>query len=180
MWATASRMALAPIIMLILVQPGEWAYWTSAVLFVLGSATDWLDGYWARKYNSQSVLGQLMDPIADKILVLGPLLMMLSIGRVDAVMVFLLISRDIFIAGIRSAAANQKIIIAAGPLGKWKTAIQMVSVTALLIYQPLLSVPVAEIGYYGLWLSVIFSLASAAQYTWNFARHSPSPSTRPL
>ncbi len=174
MIATLSRIAIAPVIMLILIQPGNWAHWLSASLFVLASLTDWLDGYWARKYHSQSVLGELMDPIADKILVLGPLLMLLSLGRVDALLVFLLLGRDIFIGGLRSAAAAENIIIAAGPLGKWKTALQMISLTALLIYQPVFSLPLAQIGYVGLWVSVIFSLASGAQYTWGYYQGPPA------
>lgn len=167
---TYSRAAAAPFILAVLMSGMVWAGWISAVLFVLAALTDWFDGYFARKFKVESNMGRFMDPIADKILVLGAIVMLLSMGRVDPIMVFLFLARDIFIGGIRSVAAANNLIIAAKPFGKWKTAFQMAAIPCLLIYDPLFGLPIADIGYYGLWVSVGLSLISGAEYTIGYYR----------
>jgi len=169
---TYARAAAAPVILGILMSGWSFAGWAAALLFVLASLTDWLDGMLARRYGVESNMGRFMDPIADKILVLGAIIMLLSMGRVDPVMVFLFLARDIFIGGIRSVAAANNLIIAAKPFGKWKTAIQMLAIPCLLIYEPILGIPLADIGYYGLWVSVGLSLISGAEYTIGYYRGS--------
>jgi CDP-diacylglycerol--glycerol-3-phosphate 3-phosphatidyltransferase len=164
MMITWSRMAAAPFMFLALYWENRWAGWITAIIFILGSITDYYDGYFARKFKVESNEGRLMDPIADKILVLAALVVLLAMKRVDAVMVTILLSRDILIGGIRSVAAAEQIIIAAQPAGKWKTAIQMSAIPCLFVNEPLLGLPLAIIGYYGLWLSVILSLISASKY----------------
>ena len=165
MSATYFRMIASLPIVLIVMFPFPNYSWVVAILFILASLTDWLDGYWARKYDSVSVIGKLMDPIADKLLVLGALIMLLSLGRVDPVMVLLLLARDIYIGGIRSAAAAESIIIAARPLGKWKTGVQMTGIPCLLLENEGLPLPLHFIGYFLLWVSVLLSLASGLEYT---------------
>ncbi|NJL25303.1 MAG: CDP-diacylglycerol--glycerol-3-phosphate 3-phosphatidyltransferase [Calothrix sp. SM1_5_4] len=167
---TYSRAAVAPAIPAILMSGFAAAGWVAAVLFILASLTDWLDGFFARRYKVESNMGKFMDPIADKILVLGAIVMLLAMGRVDPFMVFLLLARDIFIGGIRSVAAANNLIIAAKPFGKWKTAFQMVAIPCLLIYEPVFHIPLADIGYFGLWVSVGFSLISGAEYTLGYYR----------
>lgn len=166
---TYSRIVLTiPIVILILVGHN---YFIAAILFVIASFTDWLDGFLARKFSAESSMGKLMDPIADKILVLGALIVLLNVGRIDPIMVIILLSRDIFIGGIRSVAAANNIIIAAKPFGKWKTAFQMTSVPILLIsdYSHYFwDLPLEKIGYYGLWISVSLSLISGMQYTFGY------------
>jgi CDP-diacylglycerol--glycerol-3-phosphate 3-phosphatidyltransferase len=167
---TYARAAAAPLILGILMSGWTFSGWLSAVLFMLASLTDWLDGYFARKYKVESNMGRFMDPIADKILVLGAIVMLLAMGRVDPVMVFLFLARDIFIGGIRSVAAANNLIISAKPFGKWKTAFQMVAIPMLLVYDPLFGLPIADIGYYALWVSVGLSLISGAEYTVGYYR----------
>src|SRR5262245_53383671 len=167
---TYSRALLAPVILGILMSGWSWAGWVSAILFIIGSLTDWLDGYFARRYKVESNMGRLMDPISDKILVLSAIIMLLAMGRVDPIMVFLFLARDIFIGGIRSVAAANNVVIGAKPFGKWKTAFQMVAIPFLLVYEPILGLPVADIGYYGLWVSVGLSLISGAEYTLGYYR----------
>lgn len=162
---TYARAVTAPLILAVLMSGWTWAGWTSAILFILASVTDWLDGYLARRLKVESNMGKFMDPIADKILVLGALVMLLAMGRVDPIMVFLLLARDIFIGGLRSVAAANNVIIAAKPFGKWKTALQMFALPCMLIYEPIWRLPIADIGYYTLWVSVGLSLISGAEYT---------------
>lgn len=167
---TYARAAAAPIILGVLMSGWAWAGWASAVLFVVAAVTDWFDGMLARRFKVESNMGRFMDPIADKILVLGAIVMLLAMNRVDPVMVFLLIGRDIFIGGIRSVAAANNLIIAAKPFGKWKTAFQMVAVPCLLVYEPVLRIPLGDLGYFGLWVSVGLSLISGAEYTIGYYR----------
>jgi CDP-diacylglycerol--glycerol-3-phosphate 3-phosphatidyltransferase len=162
---TYARAAVAPLIVGVLMSGWTWAGWTAAVLFILASITDWLDGFLARRFRVESNMGRFMDPIADKILVLGAIVMLLAMGRVDPVMVFLFLARDIFIGGIRAVAAANNMIIGAKPFGKWKTGVQMVAIPCLLVYEPLFGIPIADIGYYGLWISVGLSVISGAEYT---------------
>lgn len=170
MFLTYSRAGAAPIILAILMSGWSGAGWAAAILFILASLTDWLDGFFARKYGVESNMGRFMDPIADKILVLGAIVMLLSMGRVDPIMVFLFLARDIFIGGIRSVAAANNMIIAAKPFGKWKTVFQMFAIPCLLVYDPLFSIPIADLGYFALWVSVGLSLISGAEYTLGYYR----------
>lgn len=135
--------------------------------------TDWADGYAARKLNVESNMGKFMDPIADKILVLGAILMLLDMNRVDPVMVFLFLARDIFIGGLRSVAAANQVIISAKPFGKWKTALQMIGIPCLLVYDRIFKIPLGDVGYYLLWLSVALSLISGAEYTIGYYKNAP-------
>lgn len=167
---TLSRVVAAfPLTLAVLAGP-PWSHWPAAIIFMIASATDWLDGYFARKFKTESTMGKFMDPIADKILVLAALILLLDLHRIDPVLVILLLGRDIFIGGVRSVAATKNVIIAAKPFGKWKTALQMISIPCLLIYHPELAfgVNIDVIGYVGLWLSVILSLISGVQYTYGY------------
>lgn len=171
MWLTYARAGAGPTILAVWMSGWMWAGWCSAVIFILASLTDWADGYLARKWKVESNMGRFMDPIADKILVLGAILMLLVMDRVDPIMVFLFLARDIFIGGLRSVAAANTIIISAKPFGKWKTGFQMCAIPCLLIYDPLFGIPISDIGYWGLWVSVALSLISGAEYTWGYYRN---------
>lgn len=167
MYATYSRIFIAPILMFILYLNHSYSGYLSAAIFILASLTDWLDGYWARLYKAESAMGKFMDPIADKLLVLAALIMLLHYGDVDPWMVFILLARDIFIGGIRSVAAANSVIISAKPFGKWKTAIQMIAIPFIFVKE-IGPFPVQDWGYWALWVSVVLSLISGIQYTWGY------------
>ena len=105
-----------------------------------------------------------MDPIADKILVTSVLVMLAYMIRIDPVMVIVILARDQFISGIRTVAAADGLIIDAKPVGKWKTALQMVAIPAVMIGEPVQGLPFDRIGYWVLWVSVILSVTSGVQY----------------
>lgn len=168
LWATLSRIFLCPPLMALMFMDAVWARWAAMFLFIAASITDWLDGHLARKYGVESTMGKLMDPVADKVLVSTALVMLVWFKRVDPVMVSLLLARDSLIGGVRSVAAAQNIIIAAKPFGKWKTGFQMVGIPALILDIQLLGLPVREIGYACLWISVILSLVSGYQYCYGY------------
>lgn len=164
LWITYSRIASVPILIaLINANDLMWDV-AAAFLFIIASASDYFDGYFARKFNAVSILGQFMDPIADKILVTSTLVMLVPINKIDALMVIIILARDTFIGGLRSVAAAENIIIAAKPQGKWKTALQMGAIPAVIIGDTWLGIPFMKIGYWILWISVILSITSGVEY----------------
>ena len=163
--ATTTRVIIAPFVLVGFYIPQyDYLKYVCAALFILGSVTDGLDGYWARKYNGVSDFGKFYDPAADKIIVLAAFITLLVLERISPVLVFLLLSRDFIIGAVRSAAASKSIVIDTKPLGKWKTAIQMVCVPILFINVNYFNLPLIYIAKIGLWVSVALSLASAAEY----------------
>ncbi len=161
----------------------------AAMIFAAASATDALDGYLARKFNLTSLIGKFLDPLADKLIVMGALVMLLYLGRVNAWIVFVILARDIIISGLRTIAMTEGMVIAAREFGKHKTAFQMVGIWALLIHYPHTvvtdeAVDFHRIGTYFLYISVFFSLLSAGDYFRSFFKtvlvaHSPSPAPAP-
>ncbi len=118
---TVARAASVPLVVLLF----AWnfhghAYWATAV-FCLAMATDWFDGRLARRHGRTSPLGSLLDPIADKVLVLGALVMLVGLGIVPAWMVALIVVREVLITGLRQAAIERGVVLAARDLGKLKT-----------------------------------------------------------
>lgn len=164
MWLTWSRVAICPFIVYCLTVNTFGAGVIAAVLFILGGITDWLDGSLARKWNVQTNMGRFMDPIADKVLVSSALIMMIPIHRAGAVLVLLLLVRDILIGGIRSVAAADGLVIDAKAAGKWKTALQMGAIPVLMIDFSFINLPIHQIATAVLWGSVALSMLSGAQY----------------
>lgn len=165
-----SRIMMVPVIVGML-YPNQ-VFWNvlAAVLFILTSITDYYDGYFARKFDATSTMGKFMDPIADKILITSVLVMLVPSDRIDPLMVILILARDTFIGGIRSIAAADQIIIDAKPTGKWKTALQMIAIPAVMIDQRVFGIPFEKIGYWVLWVSVILSVTSGFQYYWGYLK----------
>jgi CDP-diacylglycerol--glycerol-3-phosphate 3-phosphatidyltransferase len=134
-----------------------------------------LDGYLARKLGLVSVLGKLLDPLADKLIVMATLVWMVPMGRIPAWVVVVLLAREFTVTALRSVAASEGVVIAAGQEGKIKNALQMIGIITLLIGYPFhLSYPgtgidlgvvdMVHVGRMLVYLSLFFSMASAAQY----------------
>jgi CDP-diacylglycerol--glycerol-3-phosphate 3-phosphatidyltransferase len=157
----------------------ENAFFASLV-FAAASGTDFLDGWLARRFDQVSVVGKLLDPLADKLIVTGVLVMLVDLGRVSAWLVFVILAREMFVTGLRSIAATEGVVIAARDLGKQKTAFQMVGLWGLIVHYeyPVLWGEPASFHRIGLWcliISVGFSLVSAADYVRGFAREVRPP-----
>jgi CDP-diacylglycerol--glycerol-3-phosphate 3-phosphatidyltransferase len=163
-----SRIVVVPVIVALMFGGTLWHNVVAAGLFMLASVTDYYDGYFARKYQAVSNMGKFMDPIADKILVTSILVMLTTLQKIDPIMVILILARDNFISGLRSVAAADQIIIDAKPTGKWKTALQMVAIPAVIIDQRFLGIPFEKVGYWVLWISVVLSVTSGIQYFWGY------------
>jgi CDP-diacylglycerol--glycerol-3-phosphate 3-phosphatidyltransferase len=165
---TFGRIAFVPPVVIALHFDTYRAGVTAAAFFILASLSDFFDGYFARNYQAESILGKFLDPVADKLLVTAALVMLIPLSRVSALLVFLLLARDVLVGGLRAVAATQKFVIGAGWVGKWKTGAQMVAIPCLMIKEPLLGVPLLPTGQALLWVSLGLSIYSGAQYVWGF------------
>ena len=129
---TVLRILLTFLIMALLFIPGWIAKASALGCFLIASLSDWLDGYLARRWRQHSELGALLDPIADKVLVLGVLLAFVQLRLIPAWMVLIILFRELLITGVRLVAANRRVVLAAAQEGKHKTISQMVTILVIL------------------------------------------------
>jgi CDP-diacylglycerol--glycerol-3-phosphate 3-phosphatidyltransferase len=167
---TGARIAAVPVLMLLLFFPGPVASFMAAVLFLLAGATDFLDGFLARRHRLVSRFGKFMDPLADKLLVSAALIMLIPMGRVPAWMAFVIVGRELAVTGLRGLAASEGIILAPDRWGKTKTLLQMAALIGLILHYPYLGLDFHEIGMGLLWLALITTLASGVSYFLTFFR----------
>ena len=128
-------------------------------LFVVASLTDFFDGYLARKYNLVTDFGKLMDPLADKILVISDLVLFVELRYIPAWMSIIVIAREFLISGIRMLAAAKGEVIPAGKLGKYKTTSQMIVILIMIV------VGNQWYNYYLMLIPIILTLWSGWEYT---------------
>ncbi len=157
-WITFSRLLGIPFIIYGLQNPTSQARWICFTIFVVAAATDWLDGYLARKLNQVSDLGKFLDPLVDKLLVLAPLLSLIELGQIPAWGVFLILGRELAIAGWR---VSQPKISGANIWGKLKTVSQIIAIALLIApLSPQWELP----SLIAFWVSVALTLISGAIY----------------
>jgi CDP-diacylglycerol--glycerol-3-phosphate 3-phosphatidyltransferase len=175
---TMGRIAAIPFFVWLLDTPTPIRGFWACIVFTAAAITDVLDGYLARKLGVVSVLGKFLDPLADKLIVMAALVWLVPMGRIPAWIVVLLLARELSVTGLRSVAASEGVVISAGQEGKTKTALQMIGIVALLLGYPyhlsylgidLGVVDMVHVGQMLVLLSLLFSFASAAQYTRLFA-----------
>lgn len=165
---TLARIALVPVlVMAMYFETPEWDL-VAALIFALASITDYFDGYIARIQKSETIYGKLMDPLADKFLIISGLIMLMYTGRIQPVIVILLVCRELTITGLRALASAEGIIIAASPSAKWKTGTQMVAVIMLILNRDVFGWPVIRAGHTLLYISLAISLWSARDYIVGF------------
>src|SRR5215510_12373912 len=140
-----------------------------AAIFGVASITDWLDGYLARRRRQVTWLGQVLDPIADKLLTSAALISLVQLGVAPAWMVALIIGREFAITGLRSLAYTKGITIPASPLGKIKMASQVTAILLLILgWRP---IPwLSPIGHIALWVVMLAAVVSAVDYYRRFQR----------
>lgn len=161
---TLLRISVVPFLFILLSDPGKFWSLIIAVLFVIASITDFLDGYFARKYQMITTMGKFLDPIADKIIVNTAMILLIPINRIPAWIVAITIIRDLIVDVIRSIASSEGIYIQASILGKQKTVAQIIAVTALIIYYPFLGINTHLVGTAILYVAFIFTIYSAIDY----------------
>lgn len=159
------RIGLAPLMFVFLVNRdlslfeglhSSWLDYFAALIFVIASATDFFDGYIARNWDQKTQLGAILDPLADKMLTLAAFLGLMMIDRANAWAIFLILTREFFITGLRVAAMGEGKDIAASMAGKVKTVLQMIAIGFLMMNWPF-----AELL---LWVAVALTLYSGYEY----------------
>jgi CDP-diacylglycerol--glycerol-3-phosphate 3-phosphatidyltransferase len=167
---TLVRMFLVPLLVVVLLTEFEGRQIlgmskeiVGAGIFAIASITDWLDGYLARRRRQVTWLGQVLDPLADKLLTSAAFISLVQLGLAPAWMVALIIGREFAITGLRSLAYTKGITIPASPLGKIKMASQVTAILLLILgWRPL---PwLAPIGYAALWVVMLTAVVSAVDY----------------
>lgn len=149
----------------------DWREVVGVVIFLTAAATDWLDGFLARRRGEVTTLGTLLDPIADKLLTVSAFISLVELQVAPAWMVVLVVGREFAVSGMRSIAAARGLIIGASPWGKFKTGSQVVAITLLILTRTL-----DRWGRYGflgvaaLWVVVVLAMVSAFDYFVKFAR----------
>jgi CDP-diacylglycerol--glycerol-3-phosphate 3-phosphatidyltransferase len=138
--------------------------------FVVAAVTDWFDGWLARKLGQTSAFGAFLDPVADKLMVAAALVMLVKLGRVDAILAFIIVGREIAISALREwmAQIGARKGIAVSFIGKLKTTAQLVSIPLLLYHDPLgpkgWQVDTQLLGTWMLWIAVLLTLWSMIYY----------------
>ena len=167
---TFTRILLIPVFVLLFITPTEDRSLSAAIVFVIAAVTDLLDGYLARRKGQVTTLGKLLDPIADKLLVLSALILLVNLDRVSALIAILIIAREVAVTGIRAIAAGEGMVIAAETTGKYKMALQVVAIVLLILQDTFIAdfgnLHLAGIG--ALYLSLLLGYVSGGQYVWSF------------
>jgi cardiolipin synthase len=142
--------------------------WTAASLFIIACITDFLDGYIARRWHQVSPLGQFLDPIADKLLVATMLLMLVGFDRIqgaDLLPALIILLREILVSGLREFLSELQVKIPVDRLAQWKTAVQMVALSALVIDGPHGSYPIlGKVGDWSLWGAASLTVVTGYTY----------------
>lgn len=163
---TLSRIVLIPFFIFVMPHhplPG-------ALIFLIAAATDFLDGYLARLYEQVTTFGIILDPIADKFLVISALILLVDIGTLSAWIAIVIIVREFFITALRVVALGKNIVIKAEMGGKIKTAAQILAVLFLIVKDSMGFVDFYDMGMTLITISLILAVISAVQYTINFWR----------
>jgi CDP-diacylglycerol--glycerol-3-phosphate 3-phosphatidyltransferase len=190
---TLTRIALIPVFLWFTYYESRVDSFIAAMVYAVTSATDFLDGWVARRKNLVTVIGKFLDPLADKLIVMAALVMLVHLGRVQAWVVIVVMAREFIVTGLRTIAMSEGIVIAAGQEGKYKTALQLIAITFLLLHYtyPIdawlftFELDANRVGTWILYLSMLFSVLSAVLYFRSFVRAvyedepAPAPPQRP-
>lgn len=189
---TAVRLLLIPVFLLLMVDPSRDQVWAATAVFLVAALTDYVDGFLARRLGAVSDLGKLLDPLADKILVMAALVMLTGLRSeefgepwVPAWMVVLVLAREFWVTGLRGVAAARGVVVAASGSGKVKSVLQMVAVILLLLHDvtvPLFGIVLSAqlLGANVLLVSIFVSYWGAIEYSIAIAGASPGRDRPPF
>ena len=165
---TLLRIVLIPVLVVVFYLPYDWTNFAAAVVFAFASATDWLDGWIARRWNQYSAFGAFLDPVADKLMVATALFLIVQShpSKWMALWAAVIVGREIAVSALREwmAEIGQRAKVAVATVGKIKTVVQMVALTMLLYQVPLLGLPVFTIGEWLLAGAALLTLWSGYEY----------------
>lgn len=165
------RIVAIPLLIAVYYVPDSWLYGHSrdlaaTVLFCAAAITDWFDGYLARKLNQTSAFGAFLDPVADKLMVAAALIVLVQLGRTDAIIATIIIGREITISALREwmAQIGAHRSVAVSMLGKIKTTAQMLSIPMLLFYAPVGGIDIVNAGTWLMYVAAALTLWSMGYY----------------
>ncbi len=165
------RIVLIPLMIAIYYVPDSWIDgigrdFAAMLVFVIASVTDWLDGYLARRWNETSAFGAFLDPVADKLVVAAALIMLVQLGRLDAILAAIIIGREITISALREwmAQIGAQKSVAVSMIGKIKTVAQMTSIPMLLYHAPVNGIDVQGLGTWLIYIAAVLTLWSMGYY----------------
>lgn len=173
---TVSRICLIPIFVIMMVVDFGWGemsilgatlpveHFVGALIFIVASMTDWIDGHYARKYNLVTNLGKFLDPLADKLLVSSAFILLVAMDAAPAWVVIIIISREFAVTGLRLICAEQGEVVAANQLGKIKTWAQIVAIASLLLHNIIFEMWGIPFGTIMLYIALIFTIWSGIDY----------------
>lgn len=175
---TAARIALIPVFLWFTYYESRVDSFIASMLFTVTGATDFLDGWVARRKNLVTVIGKFLDPLADKLIVISALVMLVHLGRIAAWVVIVVMAREFIVTGLRTIAMSEGIVIAAGQEGKYKTSLQIAGISFLLLHYtyPIdfiwfsFDLDANRVGTWLMYVSLVFSVWSAVSYFAGFIR----------
>jgi len=160
---TGLRILAIPILVVVLLSQFRGKELAAFTIFTLAALTDMLDGLWARRRKQITTFGQLLDPIADKLLIASAFICLVELGAVPSWMVIIIIGREIAVTGFRAIASSKGYNIAASFLGKLKMVLETVTVCILILGKDILG-KLYFVSQVGLWLVIVVAILSAAEY----------------
>jgi len=172
---TLFRIAIIPLLVYLLTFTDPVTALVAAFLFLIASLTDFFDGYLARRHRAVSNLGKILDPVADKLIIVAVLIMLAAMDRagepsVPAWLVVIVVARETAVTILRGIALAEGIVMEAEELGKYKFTLQALSVFALMVHYAYLRIDFYSVGIYFLLLSTVVGLCSAVSYHVKFFR----------
>lgn len=180
---TVSRILLIPLFLIIMLAPFDWGdmrllgaelpvtHFVGALIFIIASTTDWIDGHYARKYNLVTNMGKFLDPLADKLLVSAALIVLVEFNDLYAPswIVIIIISREFAVTGLRLLLAGEGEVVAANMLGKIKTWTQIIAISSILLHNIIFVMIPFRFDIVSLWVAMFFTIWSGWDY---FAKNS--------
>ena len=165
---TLLRILLIPVLVAVFFAPFEWSRQASSMIFLVAAVTDWFDGYLARKLDQSTPFGAFLDPVADKLMVAAALVLLVSADpRIEVtISAIIIVGREITISSLREwmAELGARATVAVSMLGKLKTTAQMTAITVLLWRDPIVGLPLYEIGLVLLYIAAAMTLWSMVVY----------------
>jgi len=155
---------LIPLVVICLYFPGRTGSFLAALCFGLAAVTDLLDGFYARRYRVVTTLGKFLDPLADKLLVSATMIMLVTLNRIPAWVVMVIVARELAVTGLRSIAAVEGQVIEASALGKYKFIFQSVTLICLCLHYEYLQINFHVVGMVFLWVALVLTLWSGWTY----------------
>lgn len=173
---TVARILLIPVFLVIMLVDFPWGeltllgvtlpmtHFIGALIFIVASTTDWIDGHFARKYNLVTDLGKFLDPLADKLLVSSALIVLVGLDMASVWITIVIISREFAVTGLRLVLAGGGEVVAANMLGKIKTWAQIVAISALLLHNMIFELISLPLDVMALWIALFFTVWSGWDY----------------